>query len=111
MRTLRFYQTWTILITPRSVVDLGVRRLHPEIDLIDDLYDRIKHNGDAADIATHAVIAELKKTIPVGNNGLPVDTIERLWRTTMGSVTEDRFGDGIETIHAASFAAGINSSS
>jgi hypothetical protein len=34
--------------------------------------------------------------------GLPVKTIERLWRTTMGSDAQDRFGEGIEMVDAAS---------
>jgi hypothetical protein len=34
--------------------------------------------------------------------GLPIMTIERLWRTTMGSDTQASFGEGIEMVDAAS---------
>ncbi len=55
---------WTLHIAPQGVTDLGVRRLHPEVDLIDDLYDRVHRGFDAGDIATHAVIEKLQKIVP-----------------------------------------------
>jgi len=57
---------WTIRITPEEVMDLGVRRVHPELDLIDDLFDRINRRRNAEQLAAPTVISALQKTYPNG---------------------------------------------
>jgi hypothetical protein len=55
---------WIIQVTPQNVVDLGFRQLHPEVDLIDELRDRIAKGRPATELAAPAVVTALKKDVP-----------------------------------------------
>jgi hypothetical protein len=61
---------WTVRVTPQGVQDLGVRKLHPEVDLIDELYDRIANRQPATDLASPNVIAQLSKGACIGKDCL-----------------------------------------
>jgi hypothetical protein len=50
---------WRVRVTPQGIEDLGTRKLHPELDLIDELYFRLAHHQPATDLATPAVTSKL----------------------------------------------------
>lgn len=50
---------WRVRVTPEGVEDLGRRHVVPELQLADELYDRLGRGESAAELATPAVIAAL----------------------------------------------------
>lgn len=54
---------WTIRVTPEGVQDLGKKSMVRELDLVDEAYFRLEHGMPAADVASPAVQATLKRSI------------------------------------------------
>jgi len=47
---------WVVRVTPEAVEDLGETRAVPQLDLLDELFDRIIHGRSLADIASPGAI-------------------------------------------------------
>jgi hypothetical protein len=65
---------WTLRLTPTGVRDLGKASAAPEVDVIDDLYDRALHHRPMAGLASPAVARLIAAQISKGDaaHGGPV---------------------------------------
>ena len=54
---------WAIRVGPDRIVDLGMHPLRPELDTVDDLFQRIEKARPSADIADPRAVAKLKSLL------------------------------------------------
>jgi hypothetical protein len=54
---------WIVRVTPEGMKELGERSVVPELDAVDEFFDRLIHGKSAADVATPAAIQAATKIV------------------------------------------------
>jgi hypothetical protein len=54
---------WIIRLTPQGIEDLGETSLNPELDVVDELFYRVIHHQQAAEIAAPLVVNYAKEIL------------------------------------------------
>lgn len=52
---------WTLKVTSSGIDDLGRAYVEPEMKLLDDLWDRVRHEKNTDDLASHQVVETLRE--------------------------------------------------